>query len=52
MAQFILGGLCRSLRPLVCDGRLARFQNRLSNEARCVEAMPVLQNIRFNSLIV
>ena len=38
MAQSILGGLCRSLRPPVCDGCLARFQNRLSDEARPVEA--------------
>ena len=36
--ESVLGRLQRSLRAAVCDGYLARFQNRLSDEARCVEA--------------
>ena len=31
-------GFYRSLRAPLLDGHLARFQNRLSDEARCVEA--------------
>jgi hypothetical protein len=38
VAEFVLGRIDRSLRAPVRDGYLARFQNRLSDEARCVEA--------------
>jgi hypothetical protein len=44
MDESVLGRLLRSLCAPLLDGHLARFQNRLSDEARCVEAPPRSSN--------
>jgi hypothetical protein len=44
MDESILGRLVRSLYTPLLNGHLARFQNRLSDEARCVEAPPRSSN--------
>jgi hypothetical protein len=53
MAQFVLGRLFRSVRSPLLDGCVARSENRLSDEARCVEADRISHEHplqRFNSL--
>jgi hypothetical protein len=44
MDESVLGRLLRSLCAPLRNGHLARFQNRLSDEARCVEAPPRSSN--------
>jgi hypothetical protein len=44
MDESILGRLFRSLCTPLLNGHLARFENRLSDEARCVTAPPRSSN--------